>query len=201
MQADAIPAAAPLPATPGALYGALFVDVQTSGLFADGKTFADARLRGSSAEFVCALCARLAQQLDFSLADFVADHFFVCAAPLNEPAAAGAPRLLLREHIRALWPSLVRESAATPGEAGLLCGGGLRDHGHERMAGTVASRWLGLVKRVYDQTGRLLEKHDFCGKRPSGGGEYPTQDGFGWASGVVGALTAIELTLLARGSR
>ena len=109
--------------------------------------------------------------------------------------------MLLREHIRALWPSLVRESAATPGEAGLLCGGGLRDHGHERMAGTVASRWLGLVKRVYDQTGRLLEKHDFCGKRPSGGGEYPTQDGFGWANGVVGALTAIELTLLARGSR
>ena len=102
------------------LYGALFVDVQMSGLFADGKTFADARLRSLSPELVCARYARLAQRPGFSLADFVADHFFVCATPPAAPAVAGAPRLPMREHIRALWPRLVREAAATPGDAGSL---------------------------------------------------------------------------------
>ena len=37
-------------------------------------------------------------------------------------------------------------------------------------------------------TGKLLEKYDVEERAPGGGGEYPTQDGFGWTNGVTLAL-------------
>ena len=45
------------------------------------------------------------------------------------------------------------------------------------------------MQRVYLETGRLLEKYDVTEDRPGGGGEYPTQDGFGWTNGTFVALT------------
>jgi alpha,alpha-trehalase len=33
-----------------------------------------------------------------------------------------------------------------------------------------------------------MEKYDVEEVRPGGGGEYPTQDGFGWTNGVTRAL-------------
>jgi alpha,alpha-trehalase len=48
------------------------------------------------------------------------------------------------------------------------------------------------VSRVYRQTGKLLEKYDvITTDRPGGGGEYPTQDGFGWTNGVTRKLMAL----------
>ena len=45
---------------------------------------------------------------------------------------------------------------------------------------------------VYRQTGKLLEKYDvITTDRPGGGGEYPTQDGFGWTNGVTRKLMAL----------
>jgi len=37
----------------------------------------------------------------------------------------------------------------------------------------------------------MMEKYDVVDvRRPAGGGEYATQDGFGWSNGVVLALAA-----------
>ena len=66
---------------------------------------------------------------------------------------------------------------------------GLRRYGQHRLAQTIAARWLGVVERVYRQTGKLMEKYDVCEDRPGGGGEYPGQDGFGWTNGVAAALS------------
>lgn len=66
---------------------------------------------------------------------------------------------------------------------------GLRRYGQHLLAQTIASRWLGVVDRVYQQTGQLMEKYDVCEDRPGGGGEYPGQDGFGWTNGVAAALS------------
>src|SRR5262249_28514129 len=65
---------------------------------------------------------------------------------------------------------------------------GLNRYGHADLAKDIADRWLRLVRRVFDETGRLLEKYDVESSRPGGGGEYPLQDGFGWTNGVTKAL-------------
>ena len=48
------------------------------------------------------------------------------------------------------------------------------------------------VNSVYLQTGKLVEKYDVArlGVK-GGGGEYPTQDGFGWSNGVMRKLMAL----------
>ncbi|PZP33365.1 MAG: trehalase [Roseateles depolymerans] len=97
----------PNPPTPHALYGDLFVAVQTSRVYADGKSFVDARPRLAPAD----ICARYAAERDrpgFVLADFVHAHFELPAPP----APPTGPRREIREHIRALWPQLLREHRA-----------------------------------------------------------------------------------------
>lgn len=68
---------------------------------------------------------------------------------------------------------------------------GLRRYGHEALAKDIAQRWLGTVARVYTATGRLLEKYNVECDLPGGGGEYATQDGFGWTNGVHQALRGL----------
>ena len=65
---------------------------------------------------------------------------------------------------------------------------GLARYGHEDQACAIAERWCASVHRVYLDTGRLLEKYDVTQDRPGGGGEYETQDGFGWTNGVYVAF-------------
>jgi alpha,alpha-trehalase len=68
----------------------------------------------------------------------------------------------------------------------------LRDHAIAPLAETLACRWIKNVNRVYDETGKLVEKYDvIVTGRPGGGGEYPTQDGFGWTNGVTSKLMAL----------
>jgi alpha,alpha-trehalase len=63
---------------------------------------------------------------------------------------------------------------------------GLRSYGENALAERIACRWVVNVSRVYRQTGKLLEKYDVVATdKPGGGGEYPTQDGFGWTNGVT----------------
>jgi alpha,alpha-trehalase len=48
------------------------------------------------------------------------------------------------------------------------------------------------VNRVYGENGKLVEKYDVVATgRPGGGGEYPSQDGFGWTNGVMRKLMAL----------
>jgi alpha,alpha-trehalase len=69
---------------------------------------------------------------------------------------------------------------------------GLRSFGRDLLAEKVACRWMVNVSRVYRQTGKLVEKYDVIATdRPGGGGEYPTQDGFGWTNGVTRKLMAL----------
>jgi alpha,alpha-trehalase len=69
---------------------------------------------------------------------------------------------------------------------------GLRAYGRERLAETIACRFMVNVERVYRETGKLVEKYDVIATdRPGGGGEYPTQDGFGWTNGVMLKLMAL----------
>jgi alpha,alpha-trehalase len=65
-------------------------------------------------------------------------------------------------------------------------------YGQTRLAEEVACRWIVNVSRVYRLTAKLLEKYDvITTDRPGGGGEYPTQDGFGWTNGVTRKLMAL----------
>ena len=66
---------------------------------------------------------------------------------------------------------------------------GARAYGRPGLADSAGARWLALNQRVYRATGRMLEKYDVVDvSRRAGGGEYPTQDGFGWTNGVALAL-------------
>ncbi len=69
---------------------------------------------------------------------------------------------------------------------------GLRRYSLAPLAQTIACRWMRNVERVYDESGKLVEKYDVISSgRSGGGGEYPTQDGFGWTNGVMRKLMAL----------
>ena len=65
---------------------------------------------------------------------------------------------------------------------------GLRRYGEDALANEIAKRWLATVEREYKASGKMLEKYDVEEAKAGGGGEYPTQDGFGWTNGVARAL-------------
>jgi alpha,alpha-trehalase len=66
---------------------------------------------------------------------------------------------------------------------------GLEQYGDRELASRIAKRWIALNKRVYESTGKLMEKYDVVeANKTGGGGEYPAQDGFGWTNGVLIAL-------------
>jgi alpha,alpha-trehalase len=70
---------------------------------------------------------------------------------------------------------------------------GVRRAGRADLADTARARWLALNRRTYHATGKMTEKYDVVDpERRAGGGEYPTQDGFGWSNGVALALAAQE---------
>lgn len=62
----------------------------------------------------------------------------------------------------------------------------LRNYGHDKLANTIAQNWVLLNERVYQATGKLVEKYNVEDLgHEAGGGEYPNQDGFGWTNGVL----------------
>ena len=66
-------------------------------------------------------------------------------------------------------------------------------YGREGLAATARERWLTLNRAVFASTGKMIEKYDVVDAgRGAGGGEYPTQDGFGWTNGVALAFAAQE---------
>jgi alpha,alpha-trehalase len=68
---------------------------------------------------------------------------------------------------------------------------GIRRYGRAELADSARARWLALNRRTYQATGKMTEKYDVMDmSRRAGGGEYPTQDGFGWTNGVGLALSA-----------
>lgn len=65
---------------------------------------------------------------------------------------------------------------------------GLNNYGYDKLAKTIALRWINQNTVAFKQTGKLLEKYNIELKgdaAKAGGGEYPLQDGFGWTNGVL----------------
>ena len=68
---------------------------------------------------------------------------------------------------------------------------GLNKYGHQKLADLIRDRWVALNERVFEQTGKMMEKYNVVAiDLPSGGGEYPVQDGFGWTNGVLAHFLA-----------
>ncbi|CAA9252721.1 MAG: GH37 [uncultured Cytophagales bacterium] len=68
---------------------------------------------------------------------------------------------------------------------------GLTRYNQLDLAGQLRTRWLKVNRRVYDRTGRMVEKYNVADMSlEAGGGEYPVQDGFGWTNGVALDLLA-----------
>jgi len=69
---------------------------------------------------------------------------------------------------------------------------GLDKCGQKELARDIAERWLKLNAEVFYRTGKLMEKYNVVdSKTTAGGGEYPSQDGFGWTNGVFLKLAAM----------
>ncbi|MDT0607571.1 alpha,alpha-trehalase TreF [Croceitalea rosinachiae] len=63
---------------------------------------------------------------------------------------------------------------------------GLLNYGYIDEAKEIMKRWLALNEKVYKNTGKMMEKYNVEDLTLlSGGGEYETQDGFGWTNGVA----------------
>lgn len=63
---------------------------------------------------------------------------------------------------------------------------GLENYGYHALAAEIAARWMRLNAAVFARTGKLMEKYNVEDVTlEAGGGEYPSQDGFGWTNGVL----------------
>lgn len=61
----------------------------------------------------------------------------------------------------------------------------MNNYGHHSLAEKIKNNWCKNVERVYENTGKMMEKYNAIDTNlVAGGGEYPNQDGFGWTNGV-----------------
>jgi len=98
-------------APPSALFQELYARVEEQHLFADDKTFADARPKRSPVA-IMALYRAHPPSMREELAAFVAENFIVPNDAV--PAASSAARRSLKDHIADLWPSLTRAPEPPP---------------------------------------------------------------------------------------
>jgi alpha,alpha-trehalase len=62
---------------------------------------------------------------------------------------------------------------------------GLNNYELHSLASEVSKRWLDIIQTIFQQTGKMMEKYNVLNpETKAGGGEYPSQDGFGWTNGV-----------------
>ncbi len=62
---------------------------------------------------------------------------------------------------------------------------GLRNYKLTKLADQIKTAWVAENLRVYKASGKMVEKYDVISTTAAKGGEYPTQDGFGWTNGVL----------------
>jgi alpha,alpha-trehalase len=63
-----------------------------------------------------------------------------------------------------------------------------------KLAENIKNRWLNVNKSTFESTGKFCEKYNVVDVNSSGGGgEYPSQDGFGWTNGVYLNLSNSKL--------
>ncbi len=65
----------------------------------------------------------------------------------------------------------------------------MKNYAFDDLAEKIKNNWCSNVERVYNTTGKLMEKYNALDTETiAGGGEYPNQDGFGWTNGVYSKL-------------
>lgn len=64
----------------------------------------------------------------------------------------------------------------------------LATYGESDLAADIARRWIETVAREFRARRRMLKKYDVERGGSGGGGEYATQEGFGWTNAVTVAL-------------
>jgi alpha,alpha-trehalase len=107
-------AAATPPQSPQVEFQDLYVAVESSGIFADSKTFADAVPLQAPAEILSRYHAQRPTSPE-ALRRFVADHFKLAAmATPPDAQLTTAARLPIGAHIDALWSQLKRDTPVTP---------------------------------------------------------------------------------------
>lgn len=66
---------------------------------------------------------------------------------------------------------------------------GLYQYGFSNLANIIRKRWMKNCEKVYDETGKMMEKYNVADITvKAGGGKYPNQDGFGWTNGIYLAM-------------
>ncbi len=86
-------------------FGLLFHDVQTSGIFADSKTFSDAECT-LPPEDILAIYGKVKDNPDFNLKDFVSNYFTMRAVSDGNDITTSRD---IVTHIKGLWQQLKRE--------------------------------------------------------------------------------------------
>ena len=158
--------------------GPLFHDVQLAALYPDSKTFADARPLVPPAE----IAARYAAErggAGFDLRAFVERHFEIPRA-YGEGFRSDSSRTM-EEHIRALWPVLIRASDTVHAHSSLIPlpnayvvpGGRFREvyywDSYFTMLGLVESGRTDLVRNMLDNFAHLVAT---VGHIPNGNRTY-----------------------------
>jgi alpha,alpha-trehalase len=95
--------------TPEELLGELFYDVHRSGIFPDGKLFADARMR-MSASIIVNTYHKEKKLSGFDLKSFVHQYFEICA---NDQEINLVDRKPIENHLNDLWKTLERKPHIT----------------------------------------------------------------------------------------
>ena len=173
-----------IPAAAAALYdaprdlGPLFHDVQMARVFADSKTFVDAKAKLAPAEIVARYAAAKTQP-GFDLRAFVAEHF-EAPAPAGEGPRSDTTQTM-EEHIAKLWPALTRQPDAADARSTLIPlpqsyvvpGGRFREiyywDSYFTMLGLLESGRSDLVKNMLDNFAHLVTT---VGHIPNGNRTY-----------------------------
>jgi alpha,alpha-trehalase len=163
---------------PSRALGALFHDVQLSGIFPDSKTFVDARPLMSPAEIVARYHSER-RAPGFALRAFVERHFEIPRGH-GEGFRADTSRTM-EEHIAALWPVLTRERDSADARSSLIPlpnayvvpGGRFREvyywDSYFTMLGLVESGRTDLVRSMLDNFAHLVAT---VGHIPNGNRTY-----------------------------
>ena len=102
---------------PQALFGDLFVAVQTSGIFPDGKTFVDVVPKAAPAEILKEYHTARPGSTQ-ALRQFVEDHFTIPAAATSQTSPPN--RVSVVTHIDQLWDQLTRRTPTAPRYSSVL---------------------------------------------------------------------------------
>lgn len=164
--------------TPADRYLELFEQVQSSGLFADSKTFPDCAPRMDPLDILIRY-RRIKRRPDFDLRLFVSRHFWL---PVQmDSQYVSNPENSLKEHIDQLWPVLTREpqdhipwsSLLALPQAYIVPGGRFSEtyywDSYFTMLGLAESGRNDLLKCMADNFAWMIEKY---GHIPNGNRTY-----------------------------